>query len=739
MRPLARDDPDRIGSYVLLRLLGAGGMGRVYLASSPGGRLTAVKVVRAELAEDPAFRARFRREVRACQAVSGAFTTSVVDADPEAATPWLATTYVPGPSLHEAVAGHGPLDEGTGRALAAGLAEALVAIHQAGLVHRDLKPANVLLAEDGPRVIDFGISRAMDGTTLTGTGVVMGSAGYMAPEQVASTRDVGPAGDVFAFGATLVFALTGEGPFGSGPPAGTLYRVVNGAPRLDGVPAVLLPLVTACLAKDPARRPTPADLVRALGGGGKAWPPVVLQDEFQRRTREAAALAALPRPDALPPGPRVDPVTPIRSLGRRRVLGLTAGIVGGLAGAAATGGVVAWATGDSGTASPKEIGHSGQTGQGGTAPRASNAAHGLGAPGGPLPLWTFAVPGLATHPTMLTIGDLLVVVTHSDGVYGVDTKTGTRRWFLPPRTRWGSSEVTSSPVHFFAGHGQLYCTLDVGGRYGTALWIVDQRSGRLRPVGIIAPRTEAIGPIMAMSGSVVLFHLTETAPPGDHYVAYDVRAKRRLWKRPLGRSTSTFSAVADEFGFYFVQGELLAEKLVAVDVRSGKDRWTAPLGTTPGTQLLANVAGTVVATSPNPTTPGLTGYSATDGARRWQVPTTYPAQVGVNATGIYVVGKGFPLRALDPGTGAARWTAKGIEDAYAEGGYVLVGASDTLVAASFGSPRSSSVRIFDPAGGSSPWTYTLPAVPTAPMNFAVAGDIVCLLNGTSTGISGFAR
>jgi serine/threonine protein kinase len=317
VRPLTEDDPDRIGSYELLCQLGAGGMGRVYLASSPGGRLTAVKVVRSELAEDQGFRARFRREVRACQAVSGAFTTSVVDADPEAAAPWLATTYVAGPSLHEAVVGHGRLGEGAVRTLAAGLAEALVAIHRAGLIHRDLKPGNVLLAEDGPRVIDFGISRAMDGTVLTGTGVVMGSAGYMAPEQVASTRDVGPASDVFALGATLVFALTGEGPFGSGSPAGMLYRVVNNPPRLNGVPAGLLPLVTACLEKDPARRPTPGHLVRALGGGG-TWPPVTLRAELQRRMREAAALAATPRPEVPPPQPRVDPVVSAWSPSRWR-------------------------------------------------------------------------------------------------------------------------------------------------------------------------------------------------------------------------------------------------------------------------------------------------------------------------------------------------------------------------------------------------------------------------------------
>src|SRR5215470_7724915 len=205
LEELRADDPPQIGPYQLLARLGAGGMGQVFLGRSPGGRLVAVKVIRAELAGDPGFRARFAREVASARMVSGVFTAPVVDADPSAPLPWLVTGYVNGLSLAEAVAGHGALPVASVLALAAGLAEGLGAVHAAGVVHRDLKPSNVLLAADGPRVIDFGISRAVDATHLTSAGMVVGSPGFMSPEQ-AEGNPVGPASDVFSLGAVLVFA-----------------------------------------------------------------------------------------------------------------------------------------------------------------------------------------------------------------------------------------------------------------------------------------------------------------------------------------------------------------------------------------------------------------------------------------------------------------------------------------------------------------------------------------------------
>ncbi|MEU6512364.1 protein kinase [Streptomyces sp. NPDC046942] len=263
LRALGVGDPDRVGPYRVVARLGAGGMGRVFLARSKGGRAVAVKVVRSELAEDREFRQRFAREVAAARRVNGVFTAGVVDADPEADPPWLATAYVPGISLDTAVARHGAWQAGQVAALAAGLAEALEAIHAAGLVHRDLKPSNVLLAADGPRVIDFGISTATEASAITRTGVVIGTPGFMSPEQLTG-EPVGPASDVFALGAVLAFTASGSGPFGTGSAQGLMYRIVHGEPDLDAVPEKVRGLVARCLAKSPEDRPSVDALLSEL-------------------------------------------------------------------------------------------------------------------------------------------------------------------------------------------------------------------------------------------------------------------------------------------------------------------------------------------------------------------------------------------------------------------------------------------------------------------------------------------
>jgi eukaryotic-like serine/threonine-protein kinase len=261
---LQPEDPREIGPYRLLGQLGTGGMGQVFLGMSAGGRPIAVKVIRTELATDPDFRARFRREVAAAQKVSGLFTALVVDADLDCPMPWLATAYVAGPSLTEAVKGHGPLPVRSVLALTAGLAEGLDAIHTAGVVHRDLKPSNVLLAEDGPRVIDFGISEAAEASVVAGANVLIGSPGYMSPEQVLGA-DIGPASDIFSLGSVLTFAATGTGPFGAGSNAALMYRLVNSRADLDEVPGELRSLVGGCLAKHPDDRPTARQLLAEVG------------------------------------------------------------------------------------------------------------------------------------------------------------------------------------------------------------------------------------------------------------------------------------------------------------------------------------------------------------------------------------------------------------------------------------------------------------------------------------------
>ena len=288
MRPLEVDEPTVVGPYRLLGRLGSGGMGRVYLGRSAGGRTVAVKIVHPHFALDEEFRARFRREVEAARRVGGAWTASVLDADPQARVPWVATAYAAGPSLSAAVADFGPLPAHTVRVLGAGLAEALAAVHELGLVHRDVKPSNVLLTLDGPLLIDFGIARATDGTaSLTSTGVSIGSPGYMSPEQILG-KGVTGAADVFSLGALLAYAATGAPPFPGDSSAALLYKVVHEEPELGLLDGELRTLTAACLTKDPGARPAPAQLARRLAPEGAArlvaggWLPGSLVEQVSR-------------------------------------------------------------------------------------------------------------------------------------------------------------------------------------------------------------------------------------------------------------------------------------------------------------------------------------------------------------------------------------------------------------------------------------------------------------------------
>lgn len=312
-------------------------MGVVYLARSTGGALAAVKVIRAEHATDPGFRARFRREAEAARRVTGPWVVPVTGADAEAREPWLATGFVPGPSLAEVVAAEGPLPVTTVRVLGARLGGALVAVHEAGLVHRDVKPGNILLALDGPRLIDFGIARHEDATILTAIDAVIGTPGYLAPEQ-ASAGPLGPACDIFSLGCVLVYAATGRRPFGDDGAAAVLFRTVHEPPDLRVLPPELFPLVEACLAKDPADRPTARQVEERLGGTGHApdpsWAPPGLSALIAERS---ATALALPVPE--PPTVVEDPASP--RLSRRRLLTVSAAGAVLLAG----GGTAAWLVG----------------------------------------------------------------------------------------------------------------------------------------------------------------------------------------------------------------------------------------------------------------------------------------------------------------------------------------------------------------------------------------------------------
>ncbi|MER7771379.1 serine/threonine-protein kinase [Kitasatospora sp. NPDC096140] len=339
MRALGSDDPRQVGAYRLLRRLGSGGMGRVYLGRTAGGRTVAVKVVRPELADDAEFRARFRHEVAAARRVGGTWTAPVLDADTEGERPWVATGYVAGPSLTAAVQQYGPLPEPAVRALGVGLAGALAHVHGLDLVHRDVKPSNVLLTLDGPRLIDFGIARALDATSgFTRSGHVVGSPGFMSPEQAAG-QPVGPAGDVFALGAVLAYAATGVHPFGEGVSAAVLlYRVLHEEPDVAGLPERLRAVVLDCLAKDPAARPTPQHLAARLDpdrqGAARLWgflPPELaagvgrsavelldLEDESGAAggAEAGAGSVAMPTPTYVPRGDRL-PGAPTAGSGSR--------------------------------------------------------------------------------------------------------------------------------------------------------------------------------------------------------------------------------------------------------------------------------------------------------------------------------------------------------------------------------------------------------------------------------------
>lgn len=326
MRPWTPNDPTQVGPFRTVAVLGQGGMGRVLLGVAPNGSLVAVKQVHAELADDEGFRSRFRREVDASRRVSGAYTAPVIDADPDAPTPWLASLFLPGLPLSDVLA-DGSLPEEAVRQLAAGLAQALADIHRVGLVHRDLKPSNVMLTDDGVRVIDFGIARAGDHLTkLTHTGALIGSPAFMAPEQITGGAPT-PAADVFALGATLVVACTGKTPFSGASAPALMYSIAHEEPDLGAVPPGLRGLLAACLAKDPGARPSPQDVLALIGPvtpSARPWPEAVhrrIADQSAETARLVSAAPTVAAPTA-PPLPRV------RSRGRR--LWTVAAVVAGL-------------------------------------------------------------------------------------------------------------------------------------------------------------------------------------------------------------------------------------------------------------------------------------------------------------------------------------------------------------------------------------------------------------------------
>ncbi|MFJ4279677.1 protein kinase [Streptomyces massasporeus] len=523
--PLQKDDPKSIGGYKLVGRLGSGGMGIVYRGRARSGREVAVKVVHAQYAEDAVFRARFRQEIESVRKVSGAFTAPVLDADPEAVRPWMATQYVPGPSLAALIRDRGPLKGTALRRLALGLVEALREIHRAGVVHRDLKPANVLMAEDGPRVIDFGISRAAENhNTLTETGQMIGTPPFMSPEQLTDARSVGPASDVFSVGALLVFTSTGRGPFDADSPYLTAYRVVHDAPVLDGVPEPLRPLLERCLAKNPADRPGLDELAREFVA---ALPETGAEDQntVPLRTDEVALVSTRPAAVADP-----GPPAAVRRRGRARRLWATAGTATALAL-----GLTGYLLFGPGTG--------GDDARGGTDPTGSAPSR-----------WT-ALPA-GWKPWQTTVG--------APAAQGVKQALGIA----------GTGSLNGPECDLY--EGALYCAGD-----GVLPVRLDALTGQADWRAEVLPPGTGKGSysfsVLGVTDDAVLVEQTYSPDHGEDtevtVAALDTRAGRRLWHRTVDVDTVRPYL----FGDLVIVPDDGGRSVTARSARTGAGRWTAPL------------------------------------------------------------------------------------------------------------------------------------------------------------------
>ncbi|MFF5156505.1 PQQ-binding-like beta-propeller repeat protein [Streptomyces sp. NPDC000348] len=619
--------PEYAGHYRLESCLGSGGMGVVHLARSTSGMRVAVKVVHARYAMDPEFRGRFRQEVAAARRVSGAFTAPVVDADPEGGRPWMATLYIPGPTLSEEVKRNGPMDPDQARRLMAGLAEALRDIHRVGVVHRDLKPSNVLLAEDGPKVIDFGISRPKNSELRTETGKLIGTPPFMAPEQFRRPREVGPAADVFALGSLMVHAATGRGPFDSDSPYVVAYQVVHDEPDLTGVPESLAPLVLRCLAKEPDVRPTPDELMRELRSVAAAYDTQVFVPAQRTpgaqgaREEQGTPEESVPEPSADAPAER-----PARRPGRRAMLvagALCLAVLGGLTAVQVSGGTEPERRTTAAQSAPDGFGvwEAAPAPEGDGMPQCAYGTRGLlcGLPGLVLALdpadgrtlWRHEVTGTTrseppvvsgglVQPSLDLIGDLealdpatgepvwredvpeydgvravgdTLLLTRSDGtVTGVDGASG--------RTRW-SHRIPGQAVPYFSafagepGEPSAYATGVSGDGSGTRVTAVDPATGDVR---WDAELEGSLTPVGAADGSVYLL------AGGDVYGDAKAVLRYTPGTGAVRRVTLPVPVAQAEAGVHGDTVYLMGAggSLVAVDMAAGKQRWRLETGVSRG-------------------------------------------------------------------------------------------------------------------------------------------------------------
>ncbi|WP_165970376.1 serine/threonine-protein kinase [Actinomadura sp. 6K520] len=678
MRSLQAGDPVWVGPYRILARLGSGGMGVVYLARSPGARLAALKVIRPEFADGAAFRERFRREVAAASKVSGLYTAPVLDSDADAPQPWFAAGYVPAPTLDEALASTGTLPESAVRALGAGLAEALQAIHGVGLVHRDLKPGNILLAEDGPKIIDFGIAKVTDATQLTGTGAMMGTAAYMAPEQITESKDAGPAADVFSLAGVLVYAATGTRPFGERDPATVLYEVMYEEPSLDGVPASLRELLAACLVKEPAGRPALESVLAALTPvDPRALNSPALRQEVAAREAEASRVSAEPVTPP-PPPPRVDDAETAK-VGRRRILGLATAVAMVGIGAGATGWTLT--RGNSKPARP--------------APRGTALA------AAPPPAWTFTPTRPISGTSTVLVADGVVLWGGEQEMYGVAADSGRQLWTKDKANAEYSGNVAHGPT--FVALGGV-----VGDFEDQTITLVDARTGRTtnlpRPLGVTSSS------VLGVVGDTVVVR-----SPGDVW-ALDLTSGEIRWH--LSDQGLTSGAV-DQTSVYLSTDPSLA----ALDPVTGRERWVRTWpesgGARDGASLDIAVAGGRVFGNFGDT---LQAVDTATGRPVWSRDTDRQFDTVVPA-GANVIFKKEVLRAYDQATGAARWTLAGPEPFAGEGGHIA--ATGALVAAAFNAPAGPSQGfLVTGTDGRALWAHWGPADTQRGWEVAVSGSSV---------------
>lgn len=692
--PLTHDDPVALGPYRLIARLGGGGMGTVYVARSCGGRTVAVKTMHAAIATDPAARTRFRLEVDAARVIGDQFGARVMDADPLGETPWLATEYVLGPPLDEAVEAGGPLPERSVRALGAALCSALGQLHRPDVVHRDLKPSNILVTAYGPKIIDFGIARAIGDDRLTRTGSAVGTPAFMSPEQ-ATGQEHDAAGDVFALAGVLVYAATGRAPFGYGQAADLLYRVRYTEADLSGVPSALAPMLARCLAKEPRERPTTAEVAAHLHDGAGDFAdhlPDELLADIGRRAADVWRL--VPQRLPAPPAERDLPAV-AAPLGRRpsRRAFLAAG--GALALTATVGGSAWWYQGR-GAPAPKSR----------KTPRQTRNLD---------PLWHF---GDNFDLTMYGWG--LTVPYH---VYGsvLLPLNGYAKRFDPSTGRPGRDALISGTWWQTAVRNGRLCSLDQdhsGRRQGTA--IVTWEDGRryVKPTSVrFADANAGIQPnqILSVSDDIVYVALGSGKgasgtgfEPSQIWTlrAADFRTGKTLWEESLPKRSSTSTRLhflaAKVVGNRLVTLQELAERKVHVVVRDTADGavlWDRPCAVGDPDSLRSDI----VADGEHLYLGGgrLCALRLSDGAQVWalegdQVHSPPTLKEGV----LYTVRKGAGLTAVDPGRGQILWTEATAEADQAYTGW------QPVVGAAYGYYRNGmQLRAVSLAGHETAMTY----------------------------------